>query len=218
MPGTSGTSGWATFTYTTAGLVTFNATRRRRGRQRRHVDGQPSRSIDPSIVDAPTAVDQLAGATTPPSRAPIPVIGTVSDPQNALLSWTLTITPNDTGELPSDDGLPQNNTTTTIATGTAPITNGTLGTLDPTLLANGYYTLTLTDLNAGGLTAVEQRERHRQRQPEARRLEPLLYRHDGPGRRHPHHHHPQLLEPRRPTSRGTSATAGACRCPTPRCR
>ena len=40
---------------------------------------------------------------------------------------------------------PSSNTTpTTIATGTTPVTNGTLGTLDTTLLANGSYTLTLT--------------------------------------------------------------------------
>lgn len=40
-----------------------------------------------------------------------------------------------------------------IATGTEPMTSGTLGTLDPTMLDNGLYTLTLTAIDIGGHTS-----------------------------------------------------------------
>ncbi len=152
VPNASGTGGIATLTYTTYGVVTLQASA---GDAAGNVGTATAAVtvIDPSVVDSPTAI--ITSPTTNQNvPAPIPVIGTVSDPQNALLSWSLTVTPDYTGELPSDSGLPQNTTVTTIATGTSPITNGTLGTLDPTLLANGNYTLTLSALNAGGLTST----------------------------------------------------------------
>ena len=68
------------------------------------------------------------------------VTGTVASP--VLKSWTL------------DYATPYNPNYTTIATGAAPVTNGSLGTFDPTLLANGsaVFRLRATDLN--GQTAT----------------------------------------------------------------
>lgn len=40
---------------------------------------------------------------------------------------------------------------TVIAAGTTPVVGGIIANLDPTLLANGDYTLTLTAINTGGL-------------------------------------------------------------------
>lgn len=151
VPGTSSGSASAIVSFPAAGLVTFNAS----ASDAAGNVGTSSANVtvyDPSITEAP-----VAAITSPTENqdvtAPIPVIGTVSDPENALVSWTLSITPNYTGDLPSADDLAQNETTTVIATGTSPIVNGTLGTLDPTLLQNGNYTLNLTDTNAGGLTS-----------------------------------------------------------------
>src|SRR6185369_4507973 len=43
---------------------------------------------------------------------------------------------------------------TTIASGNTAVTNGLLGTFDPTLLINGIYTVRLSATNAGGQTSV----------------------------------------------------------------
>jgi hypothetical protein len=72
--------------------------------------------------------------------APLNVAGTASDP--TLLSYTLTMTPVGGGA------------TTTVTTGTTSVVSGVLGQLDPTLLADGSYILTLTATNAGGNTAT----------------------------------------------------------------
>lgn len=144
-----GTSAFAILLYNTAGLLTLTAAAGNVGTATTGVT-----VIDPSVVDSPTTNITSPG-NSQDVTAPIPVIGTVSDPQNALLSWSLSIAEDPTGDLPSDDPAtspiapPK-----TIATGTTPITNGTLGTLDPTVLANGSYVLTLTALNAGGLTST----------------------------------------------------------------
>jgi hypothetical protein len=42
----------------------------------------------------------------------------------------------------------------TIATGTGAVTNASVGTLDPTLLLNGTYTIRLRSTNASGLTGA----------------------------------------------------------------
>ena len=147
------TGGTATLSYPTAGLLTLNASA---GDAAGNV-GTASANlvvVDPSVTLAPVA--SIASPSDGTNlTAPVPVIGTVSDPSNALLSWTLSIAPNTDGELGDEGGTspPINTTPTTIATGTTPIINGTLGTLDTTVLANGSYTLTLTDLNAGGLSS-----------------------------------------------------------------
>ncbi len=138
------TGGTATLSYPTAGLLTLNASA---GDAAGNV-GTASANlvvVDPSVTLAPVA--SIASPSDGTNlTAPVPVIGTVSDPSNALVSWTLSIAPNTDGELGDDGG-------TSPPTNTTPIINGTLGTLDTTVLANGSYTLTLTDLNAGGLSS-----------------------------------------------------------------
>jgi hypothetical protein len=70
---------------------------------------------------------------------PVNVVGTASDAN--LLSYTVTAT--------SINGGPAK----VMAQGTSSVTNGTLALFDPTLLADGTYTLTLSATNAGGKTA-----------------------------------------------------------------
>jgi RHS repeat-associated protein len=94
--------------------------------------------IDPTVTGAPTvALSALAnnGVIT----APVSITGTASDPN--LLSYSLEV-----GSVDGGDFHP-------IATGTASVTNGVLGQLDPTMLANDSYVLRLTATNAGGKTA-----------------------------------------------------------------
>jgi hypothetical protein len=73
--------------------------------------------------------------------APTTVTGTVTDA--ALSSWKLQVAPLD-GSAPF----------LTIATGTANVNNGTLGTFDPTMLADGSYTLRIVAVNTGGYVAT----------------------------------------------------------------
>jgi RHS repeat-associated protein len=71
--------------------------------------------------------------------APTTVVGSVQG--QALASWELRY------RLVGEDDW------TTIGSGTAPVTNGTLGSFDPTLLLNGLYELELsaTDVSGGGV-------------------------------------------------------------------
>src|SRR5439155_8521117 len=72
--------------------------------------------------------------------APTHIIGTVNDPN--LLVYSLSVASADSGDFHE------------IVHGTTPVTNGVLGTLDPTMLANDNYILRLTATNAGGHTAT----------------------------------------------------------------
>jgi RHS repeat-associated protein len=96
--------------------------------------------IDPSITGAPT-VDLPDLPNNGVITAPVTIMGTVND--SNLLSYTLEVGSVDGGDFHQ------------IASGTSPVTNGVLGTLDPTMLANGPYILRLTATNAGGKTATE---------------------------------------------------------------
>ena len=94
--------------------------------------------IDPTDTQAPSvSLAPLPGGGT--ITAPVAITGTVDDPH--ILSYTLTATP--TGGGPA----------LTIFSGSAPVNNGPLGTFDPTVLANGSYSLTLAATNAGGHVA-----------------------------------------------------------------
>jgi len=70
---------------------------------------------------------------------PVSIIATVSDG-----SWTLEYAL-------QDDLKPMNYLT--LATGTGPITNAAIATLDPTLLRNGMYTIRLRSIGVSGLSA-----------------------------------------------------------------
>ena len=78
----------------------------------------------------PPTADITAPLDNANLTGPTAVIGTVTDAN--FFKYELAITP--AGQT----------TFTTIATGTTPVSNGTLGTLDPTLLINDLYTLRLT--------------------------------------------------------------------------
>jgi hypothetical protein len=84
-------------------------------------------------AQAPTVAITAPGNTAA-ITAPTLVTGTASDPN--LVSWSLQVAPMD-GSAPFQ----------TIAAGTTAITNGTLGTFDPTLLADGPYDLKLIAVN-----------------------------------------------------------------------
>ncbi len=95
-----------------------------------------------------TVLAAVSGDTAPPSIAissptdgqaiygPITITGTAADAN--FLRYELAISPAD-----------QHNFTL-LSTGTAPVTDGTLGQLDPTLMLNGLYTLRVTVFDAGG--------------------------------------------------------------------
>jgi RHS repeat-associated protein len=94
--------------------------------------------IDPHVTGAPNVA-----FTTPADgdviSAPTDVIGTASDPN--LLFYTLELAP------------VGSNNFTQIFRGTSSVTNGKLGTFDPTLLQNDSYVLRLTATNAGNITS-----------------------------------------------------------------
>lgn len=77
------------------------------------------------------------GATV---TAPTTVLGSATDDVPSPFSWTLTAQPLAGGSA------------TVIATGTTQLSNATLGTFDPTLLANGFYAVTLAATDSGGNT------------------------------------------------------------------
>ena len=77
---------------------------------------------------------------TPIVTMPTPIIGTANTPD--LLQYTLQY---------SVEG--QNNWTT-FANGTTPVINGTLGTIDPTIMQNGFYDVRLTVQDTSGQTTT----------------------------------------------------------------
>ncbi|MGH9206298.1 MAG: putative Ig domain-containing protein, partial [Acidimicrobiales bacterium] len=100
--------------------------------------------INPNVTGSPT-VAITAPTANQIITAPVSITGTVSDAN--LLSYTITATP--LSQLGA--GIP---TSFQVGQGTTSVTNGTLGTFDPTLLADGSYTLTLSAINTGGKTAT----------------------------------------------------------------
>jgi RHS repeat-associated protein len=89
----------------------------------------------PGDVTPPLA-EITAPATGTEVTAPIAVIGSATD--DAFVRYELALAP------AGDDMFE------ILATGGAPVSNGTLGTLDPTMLLNGLYTLRLRVYDAGG--------------------------------------------------------------------
>lgn len=95
-----------------------------------------------ATLDAPADQAQVT--------APTAVTGTVSDPE--LVDYTLSVAPvgSDTFTTfftyyPNPDHTPAD----------VAITDGTLGTFDPTVLADGAYVVRLAATNAGGYTAID---------------------------------------------------------------
>lgn len=110
-------------------------------------DSELTTSDDVTVVvnaPAPPAVVSInspADGSTITNRTNF--IGTVSEGS----VWTLEYSLN------TDDGSAAQ-TWTTIASGNTPVSNGLLGTFDPSVLLNGMYTIRLSATNAGGLTSV----------------------------------------------------------------
>src|SRR5262249_54304599 len=99
-------------------------------------------------MGVPDSSDPTAEITAPIDNgtvtAPIAVTGTATDTN--FLKYVLAVAPVATGAF------------TTITTGTTPVVDGVLGTLDPTLLINDFYDLRLTVFDRGGkVTATKVR-------------------------------------------------------------
>jgi RHS repeat-associated protein len=94
----------------------------------------PPDTQPPAISLSPMPVDGQV------ITAPVDVVGTVDDPN--LVEWRLELAP------------AGSSTFTTFALGEAPVTNGTLGTLDPTLLINGQYVVRFVATDAFGQTST----------------------------------------------------------------
>lgn len=99
-------------------------------------------SLNLGIID-PVSSPTLTAEITTPARdaevtAPVTVIGTVQSPR--LLEYTLSYAPKGT------------TTFTPFASGTTAVTNGPLGTFDPTLLKNGIYDIRLTAIDTNGMS------------------------------------------------------------------
>jgi fibro-slime domain-containing protein/RHS repeat-associated protein len=84
-----------------------------------------------SYLKAPTAI----------VSAPVDIIGTATDAQG-FSSYTLKV------------ALEGTSSWTTIGSGTTAVNGGVLGHLDPTILANGTYTVELTAFNTGGRSST----------------------------------------------------------------
>jgi RHS repeat-associated protein len=102
-------------------------------------NSQTLKVINPQVTNAPiVAISTPADNNT--VTAPTQVIGTVQDPN--LVSYTLSVAPMGS------------NSFTTFFTGTSQVSNGVLGTFDPTMLQNGSYDLRLVATNTGGVSSV----------------------------------------------------------------
>ena len=130
-------------------------------------------SIDPQVTGAPDRGSDHARPTTPRSpRRP------TSSARSRMPTWSPTrcrVAP-----VGSD-------TFTTFFTGTSQVTNGVLGTLDPTMLQNDSYVLRLTATNTGGIISTVDTTVNVAAEPQAGQLHALVHRPDGPGLRHSDH-------------------------------
>lgn len=110
-------------------------------------DSELTASDDVTVVVNPPAPPAIVSINSPADGSTITnrtsFVGSVS----AGSVWKLEYSLN------TDDGSPAQ-AWTTIASGSTAVTNGLLGTFDPTVLLNGIYTVRLSATNAGGQTSV----------------------------------------------------------------
>jgi len=106
-------------------------------------DSELTKSDDVMVVVNPAAPPAVVSINSPADAATITnrtsFIGSVSEGSAWKLEYSLNADPQ---------------VWTTIASGNTAVTNGLLGTFDPTLLINGIYTVRLSATNAGGQTSV----------------------------------------------------------------
>jgi hypothetical protein len=93
--------------------------------------------LDPTDTEAPTVNLDLSGIANFEITAPTPIKGTVNDTN--LAYYALEVAPAD-GSAPFKE----------MFRGTSPVTNGVLGVLDPTLLANDTYQVRLVAYDTNG--------------------------------------------------------------------
>lgn len=102
-----------------------------------------------------TATDDVNVEVKPP--APPPIVGITSPADGSTItnrtSFFGSVSADSTWRLEyslNTDAGSAAQVWTTIASGSTPVTNGLLGTFDPTLLVNGMYSIRLRAVNAGG--------------------------------------------------------------------
>ncbi|MFB8798280.1 MAG: putative Ig domain-containing protein [Microcoleus sp.] len=105
-------------------------------------------AIDTSDVNAPTINISLEDDAE--ITAPVNIVGTISD--SNLAYYTLEVAPVGGGQIPGDGGGFKE-----VYRGTAAVTNGTIATFDPTVLANGAYVLKFTAFDANGNGSTTER-------------------------------------------------------------
>ena len=93
--------------------------------------------VKPAAPPAVVSINSPADGSTITNRTSF--VGSVSDGSTWKLEYSL-----------NTDAGSANQVWTTIASGSTAVTNGLLGTFDPTLLVNGIYTVRLRATNAGG--------------------------------------------------------------------
>ncbi|WP_228052109.1 RHS repeat-associated core domain-containing protein [Tychonema sp. LEGE 07199] len=105
-------------------------------------------AIDPTDVNAP--VINIALEDDAEITAPFNITGTISD--SNLAYYTLEVAPVGGGQIPGDGGGFKE-----VYRGTTAVSNGTVATFDPTVLANGAYVLKFTAFDANGNGSTTER-------------------------------------------------------------
>ncbi|AFZ10490.1 Rhs family protein (plasmid) [Oscillatoria nigro-viridis PCC 7112] len=105
-------------------------------------------AIDPTDVNAP--VINIALEDDAEITAPFNITGTISD--SNLAYYTLEVAPVGGGQIPGDGGGFKE-----VYRGTAAVSNGTVATFDPTVLANGAYVLKFTAIDTNGNGSTTER-------------------------------------------------------------
>ncbi len=103
--------------------------------------------IDPNAVSSPPVVSLTSPDFEEEITAPRDAIGSVTDPDDDLLSWSLLLQAS--GAEPTEF--------TTLASGTTAVPNGVLGQIDPTMLLNGLYNVILQATDAAGNVSQDSR-------------------------------------------------------------
>ncbi|MEZ6044193.1 MAG: putative Ig domain-containing protein [Planctomycetaceae bacterium] len=98
--------------------------------------------LDPNNTSLPTAT--LATISGDKIQTLTDIVGTVDDTTSpSTVDWTLTLISMSTG------------TVRELGSGTGAVSSSTLGSLDPTRIANGSYVIKLSATNSGGLTSTD---------------------------------------------------------------
>jgi RHS repeat-associated protein len=161
-----GPTGLATFDTTTAGMVGFVATATDFGGNQSSASSSV-RVIDPSDTAGPDTklgklVQILPGGQkrefdpnteTPSINYLLDITGTIDDPDNKLDSWKVIVATFDKVDPANIDT--QDPIWRTIGSGTTEVTDAKLATLDPTVMANGSYTVAIVSTDTNGQQTIK---------------------------------------------------------------